>query len=246
MRTRRFEQLRPEELAREREKNSLVYLPVGLLEWHSYAMPMGTDAIVAEKACLLAAKLTGGVVLPTLYCAPALIREDGLKAMESAYSCTKSVFFSQELFQGMIDRYLHAMAEQGYKKILIVVGHGSAGFTDVIDKICKNFESESDSKAAIIHAWATQDIAPYSLGHATIIETSLMMYLTDSVELKKLPPEPEPLFCRKMGMDDPAANPDGTVNEVDDPRRATVELGKKIFDRGIINIVGFVNGEDFD
>lgn len=245
LRTRRFELLRPEELADERIKNSLIYLPVGLLEWHSYAMPMGTDGIAAQRACLAAAEKTGGVVLPALYLAPALRREDGITAMEPDDSCAKSIFFSPEVFERTIDEYVRELARQGYRRILLVAGHGSDGFTDVMEHVCEKQSEEGKRKVMLTHAWATWDVTPYSLGHATILETALMMYLTDSVALEKLPPLPLPLSCREYGFDSPRANADGSVNETDDPRKATAALGEKLFVKGVENIVKLVNSKEF-
>lgn len=239
MRTRKFELLRPEELKEEREKNSLIYLPVGPLEWHSYGMPMGTDGIAAQKACLEAAKQTGGVVLPVFYCATPLVRKDGRTEMEPADSCAKSIFFPGDIFAGMIKGYLKAIAAQGYKKIVIVAGHGSEGFTDVMEDLCKEISGSESVTAVLTHAWATQDTTPYSLGHATILEASMMMHLTESVKISQWPDESEKLNCLEMGIDDPDEE-NGFVSDINDPRKATAALGKKIFDIGIRNLVDFV------
>lgn len=49
MRTVQLELLRPGEILAERERCSIVYLPVGPLEWHGPAMPYGTDALLAQR-----------------------------------------------------------------------------------------------------------------------------------------------------------------------------------------------------
>ena len=49
MRTVQLELLRPGEILAERERCSIVYLPVGPLEWHGPAMPYGTDALLAQS-----------------------------------------------------------------------------------------------------------------------------------------------------------------------------------------------------
>ena len=58
MRTVQFEYLRPEEIVEEQERCSIVYLPVGPLEWHGPAMPYGTDPLAAAEVARRAAKIT--------------------------------------------------------------------------------------------------------------------------------------------------------------------------------------------
>ena len=48
MRTVQMEYLRPHEILQEKERCSIVYLPVAPLEWHGPAMPYGTDPLVAQ------------------------------------------------------------------------------------------------------------------------------------------------------------------------------------------------------
>ena len=67
MRTVRYEFLRPQEILDAQRKKSIVYLPLGPLEWHGPAMPFGTDPLAAQAAARKIAERTGGVVLPTLY-----------------------------------------------------------------------------------------------------------------------------------------------------------------------------------
>ena len=67
MRTVQLEYLRPGEIMAEKERFSVVYLPIGPLEWHGPAMPYGTDPLAAQEVARAAARITGGVVMPTLF-----------------------------------------------------------------------------------------------------------------------------------------------------------------------------------
>ena len=66
-------------------------------------------------------------------------------------------------------------------------------------------------------------------GHATLLETSLMMALTDSVDLEKLPPKGVPLMNTDWGITDgltyAGKNTKGYV--LADPRNATAKIGQK-------------------
>ena len=46
---------------------SLVYLPLGSIEFHSAHLPVGLDGLTAHGVCTRAAARTGGIVLPTLF-----------------------------------------------------------------------------------------------------------------------------------------------------------------------------------
>lgn len=68
MRSVYIEHLRPQEILDAQAQRSLVYLPLGPLEWHGPAMPFGTDPMAAAETARRAVLRTGGVVMPTLYC----------------------------------------------------------------------------------------------------------------------------------------------------------------------------------
>jgi creatinine amidohydrolase len=59
--------LRPAEIAARLSERSVVYLPLGTLEFHAQHLPIGLDALNAEGICLRAATEGGGLVHPTLY-----------------------------------------------------------------------------------------------------------------------------------------------------------------------------------
>ena len=63
----RIAYLRPNEVIEKKNEKSIIYLPIGLIEWHGPHLPLGTDAITAELCALGVAKKIGGVVLPTLF-----------------------------------------------------------------------------------------------------------------------------------------------------------------------------------
>lgn len=66
MSTVRFELLRPKEILDEKRRCSIVYLPIGPLEWHGPHMALGMDPLNAEAVSRRVAETVGGVVMPTL------------------------------------------------------------------------------------------------------------------------------------------------------------------------------------
>jgi len=64
---RRYETLRPDELAEIVAEVPIAYWPLGLLEHHGWHLPVGFDGIKAERLCTACAAKTGGVVLPVMW-----------------------------------------------------------------------------------------------------------------------------------------------------------------------------------
>jgi creatinine amidohydrolase len=65
--TRQIERLRPYKIESALSERSLIYLPLGTIEWHCYHLPVGLDALTAHGLCLQAAAKQGGLVWPALY-----------------------------------------------------------------------------------------------------------------------------------------------------------------------------------
>jgi creatinine amidohydrolase len=63
----RLQLLRQHEIAARLDERSVVYLPLGTLEFHAQHLPVGLDALNAEEICLRAAAAQGGLVYPTLH-----------------------------------------------------------------------------------------------------------------------------------------------------------------------------------
>ncbi len=64
---RRYEELRPDDLAAIVRDRPVAYWPLGLLEHHSWHLPIGFDGIKADRFCQRMAQRTGGVILPVMW-----------------------------------------------------------------------------------------------------------------------------------------------------------------------------------
>lgn len=235
MRTRKIEFLRPGEIDEELKKCPVAYLPVGFLEWHAEALPFGTDSLTAEYVALKSADITGGVVFPTVYCAAGRFYREQCPGRQ-----VESFFFREEVFTALMRDYIRVLADHGYKTICIISGHLSPGFTDVLQFLCQEASRNMGVQAFFTHAWVPLDYPPYNVGHATVLETSVMMALCDSVDLSSLPPRGVGLNCREHGFGDAHCTEDGCVNATDDPRNATKEIGLDILRIGIERVSGEV------
>lgn len=262
VRTVQMEFLRPDEILAERDRKSVVYLPVGPMEWHGPAMPFGTDALMAEWLAREAAKKTGGVVAPTLFFGterdrPAYILEaKGFEHPEDMYvlgmdvpnTNLKSFYAREELFALMIREQLRFLVNTGYKLIVIVNGHGAWGQKGSIERLCTEFSNETPSKViTLMPEIQPDDMEELDFGHGCLVETSLLRYVRpDDVDLSQLPPREVPLDYKDYGIADDFVF-EGKRSENDcvvyDPRDATYELGEKLCLTALKNAVETVEAE---
>ena len=254
MRTVQMEYLRPGEILAEKERCSIVYLPVAPLEWHGPAMPYGTDPLLAQELARAAARLTGGVVMPTVFFGtererPAFILEaKGFENPESLYikgmdvpnNSMKSFYAREDIFALTVREHLRLLAEQGYKLIVLVNGHGATGQRSSLDRLAKEFTGETDSHVLyyMLDIY-TEDFHP-DFGHGTLIETSMVRFLYDEhVDLSQLPQRDISLKYTDWGIADDFVF-EGRRSENDcvvhDPRDATPKLGARCFQNALDNL----------
>ena len=62
-----MELMAPQELDAAIANKSVVYIPLGAIEYHGPHLPIGLDCLTSHGLCLQVAKKIGGVVMPPLY-----------------------------------------------------------------------------------------------------------------------------------------------------------------------------------
>ena len=248
MRTVRFELLRPDEILNEKKRCSIVYLPVGPLEWHGPHLPLGTDPLIAEAISRKVAEIVGGVVMPTFFWgtererSEQMLRNIGFKGdewvvgMDFPKNSMPSLYIPEDIFGVAMREYLRQLVGLGYKLIVIVNGHGGENHLITLARLAKEFTANTESTVLFTGAMYLKDLGD-SFGHATKTEASLISCLhPDSFDKNMLPPEGEPLYNLDWAIVDGKTfegfpNEDFTVRE--DPRKATAEFGEFIVDRSV-------------
>lgn len=258
IRTVRFEHLRPDEILDEKERRSIVYLPIGPLEWHGPAMPYGTDLLMAEYVAIETAKKVGGVVLPPLAIGTERERSpETLDAMgfedTSQYivgqdfplNSMKSLYFKEDIFCIILRSYLDLLVRQSYQLIVIVNAHGAENQAGALGRICREYSSETDAKVIYAPAFAMPDGVTEEIGHGNCAECSIAMCLTEEdVDLSLYPEDVGRLKSNEWGINDLYTymlkpNEDKTVQG--DPRTATKEKGDRYLGCAVEEAVKTVN-----
>lgn len=260
MRTNKLQFMRPEEVTAEKEKKSIVYLPLGPLEWHSYHMPLGTDPLAAERTAELAAAVTGGVIMPTLFCGTErdvpseTLNSLGFKdtkqyivGMDYPANTMKSFYAREDVFAVIMRDYLRILSMQGYKLIVLVNGHAASGQMGTLERLIREFRGESSSRVIQFLSLIGMESDEKDLGHATKLETAVQMALNeDNVDLSRLPSKETPLKYSEWGIADMKAflgSPSRDYTVESDPRDATAELGRAYLDLYVKKLVKLVEEE---
>jgi len=248
MRTVKFEMLRPSEILKEKERCSVVYFPIGPLEWHGPHLPLGMDPLNAQAVATKLAEKTGGVVLPTFYWgtererSPEMLKDIGfkgdewIKGMDFPANTMKSFYAVEDVFGVAVREYLRLLTEQGYKLIVIVNGHGASNHIHTLERLAAEFTAETSS--TVYYTITTfLESGMQDFGHATKMETSIMGYLhPECVDVSELPHKGSDIRNIDYAVVDHESFI-GTPNEkrtvIHDPREYDPEVGKKIVEYSV-------------
>lgn len=207
----KMEELKPGEIEEILKTAPIVYIPWGSLEWHGVHNPIGLDTLKVYHLCLRAARKTGGVVFPPIFC--------GYETMKPYLGFKRTIEISKETVQRLAKEYLEQLYDEGFRIFVILMGHYGAKHVEALREVAGEFlKAHPDAKG--IFAPDPTFVADKGIrgGHADLYETSLMMFFRpDLVDLNLLPKEGEITVER-----------DGIGG--DDPRKATIGEGERIAD----------------
>ena len=265
-RDRRFEWLRPTELAEEMKQRPLAYLPVGPLEYHGPHLPLGTDTLEAQEVALRAADKTGGVALPPFFFgtdavrSPQVLRdlgfsgEDHILGVNFPSNIVDSLYFPEEFVALLVRVLLGALVERGYRLIVIVNGHG--GNETAISNALHDIQGNIDAKVYNADWWRLvsdiiKEVATPPMYHGCEIETSVAWYLGERVLEDRRIDEPGKALVPGFVEPDMLAPPPHvstsfSFKEVTDSgivgysTKATKEKGKIIVDAVLGRLVDFI------
>lgn len=161
-------------------------IPWGAHEWHGPHAAVGLDTIKAYHMALDLCAEVGGVVLPPVYC--------GYQTMKPWRDFRHTLEFTRETIYYLVLQYLEQLYDEGFRAILVLMGHYGGKHVDNIQEAVQRF---CDGHARV-RAMAWQDYLPAGWvdvkggDHAGRNETSLLMhYRPDLVDLARLPSDGE-------------------------------------------------------
>lgn len=242
MRTRRLEQMRPQEIADELGERSVVYLPIGPLEWHGPHLPYGVDPLIAWEVALRVADRLGGIVHPCLFLGtererdPATLTNLGfagsewIVGMDFPANTLPSAYLPEEVLAVAIRHQILVLLEMGVRTVVVVNGHGGRNHVAALRRLAAEITAAGRGRVLYVFAWPDGAGSWSRRAHASTDETAVMRaLLPETVRTAALPPAGMPILARETGIADEAAFAGRTLNGAiaEDPRQATAELGRK-------------------
>jgi creatinine amidohydrolase len=184
------EEMRPYEVVAARDGSGCAFVPVGpTFEWHSFHLPLGTDALIAEAVCRLAAEHVGGIWFRPLSFGLDAWRTDeelrawGLPEGAEVYGMrfpqlpVCSEYCEEPEMSAAVRNRLTALRGSGFRHAFLVNHHGGRGQFDRLDALAE----ECSADGFLAHAAKTyqfNDLREESLrvgGHAGLSETTWVM-----------------------------------------------------------------------
>ena len=171
-----LERLTPDEIEAALAKRSLVFVPLGTVEWHGQHLPVGYDALCAHLLCLHTAKRTGGLVMP-----PSFV---GTGGGHGGFPWT--VMPPAEVMRPALDELLRRLRDFGVKHVVLYSGHTPPEQRDVVEGLAADHGDEA-MRVTALHPVMGNEFFPAKMDHAALFETALGVDLMpDLVHLDRL------------------------------------------------------------
>jgi creatinine amidohydrolase len=248
-----YERMHPREIREARAAASVVYVPLGPIEWHAEHLPVGTDPLHAHHVAVQAARRTGGVVMPATFMGTDSLRPPGdgpqglaafdlpgdarVIGMDFPGFPVKSMYFHETLL-GAVVLEIVRMLKREWEAVVLVNGHGAPNQLRMLERIAAE-ETDLPSRVVVAASWWDAEARS---GHADRHETSIVLGIDeDLVHLDRLPGEGEPLRYKDHGIIDGqafegAADDGFAVRRHADPRTATREHGEAVLEGEITRL----------
>ena len=210
----RYEELTAQQLNDALAERSLVFVPIGSMEFHGRHLPLGLDTLHAYEFCTSVARQTGGVVLPPTYW-----------NANGHVGWPGSMLVRERTFRALVRDIIGLLAAQHVRLVVISTGHWPQKQAATIARLAREAMDDLPGSPEIL----TLDpfgCNPYDStpGHGGKTETSLMLALRpDLVDMHELEKGEEAL----AGIGDDAG--DGSA-----------EFGRKYFDDSVQNCADIV------
>jgi creatinine amidohydrolase len=169
---RQIERLRPAQIEAALAERSLIYLPLGTIEWHCHHLPVGLDALTAHGLCLLAAEETGGLVWPVLYY--------GTGGGHAAFPWTVMMPERTEL-EALLNQTLLRLGQLGVAAVIIFSGHFADEQLQMIDELAAAWNAKGGLPGVKSFAVNRTDVPGFPPDHAGLFETTLLDGLTEGL-----------------------------------------------------------------
>lgn len=160
------------------EKHQTIIVPLGAVEQHGPAMPLGTDTMIGQALAVEVGRRSGRLVSPPLSPGISLTPHMEFKG---------TISFMPDTFTGMIRDFVESLYHHGFRTFLLINGHG--GNTPAVKNAMVQLRYRlADIRYDFGEWWNLEKIRARSIeevghpvGHACTAETSLILFLNQSL-----------------------------------------------------------------
>src|SRR6476646_4706748 len=246
----RYEEFTWPEIRDAVAENRVAVLPVGTVEQHGPHLPLVTDVLTATEMSRMAVERMPreAVLLPPVYYSfnehhmdfPGTIAVEGPTIVNYVTDIGKS------------------LAHHGFRKILLVNGHGSN--VPFLDIAARNITNHSDAICAMASWWSLipRDLLkelresefPGGMAHGCELETSVLLYLRgDLVQMDKaerdMPVQRSEYFYWDLQSPSPVFFQEffsrySRTGTLGDPTKASMEKGERFVDSVVERLVALI------
>ena len=247
------QQMRPAEILAARDTSGIAFVPVSpCFEWHSYHLPLGTDALISEGVCKIMAQRAGGIYFQPMsfgmdgYLSEKHLRQSGFDTTEKIMGMRMptlpitSEYCQAEEMSAAVGNRLEALKQTGFKYAFIVNHHGGKGQMDTLKSIAVQWNCDKFKVFAIRPMqFCTIEHEHLKIGgHAGLSETlSLMAFRPELIDLTALPDGE--LEVKKMGI----LHYKPVIDPEHNPKAVKAELAEKIRNSILENFGRFIEAE---
>ena len=199
------DEMRPEEFIEAVNRGPYAFIPVSpTFEWHSYHLPLGTDALIPQELSKIIAGKMGGVWFRPLslgldaWRTPDAKERWGFNPEEEIYGMNfpdlplKSEYCESEEMIKTVKNRIKALEGSGIKHVFLINHHGGKGQFNTIEQISKDTTTE-DMRVHGLRTYQFNDLTKQNGwvgvgGHAGLSETTwLAAFRPDLIDLTKQP-----------------------------------------------------------
>lgn len=246
----RYEEFTWPEIKEAVARNAVCVLPVGTVEQHGHHLPLVVDVLTSTEVSRRAVEQMAGeaILMPSVY----------YSFNEHHMDFPGTIAIEGETIVHYVRDIGRSLARHGFRKILLVNGHGSnVPFLDVAARFITN---QSEAVCAMVSWWSLIDRGvlaanreseyPGGMAHACELETSALLHLRpDLVEMDKAVKDinfektdffywdlqsMSPIFFQEWFS---RYSKTGTVG---DPTLATAEKGRALVESSVANMVRLI------
>ena len=246
----RYEEFTWPEIRTAVAEQRVAVLPVGTVEQHGPHLPLSTDVVTATEMSRLAVERIPreAVLLPSVFYA----------FNEHHLDFPGTIAVEGDTFIRYVTDIGRSLAHHGFRKILLVNGHGSN--VPFLDIAARNITNRTAAICAMVPWWnlipkplfgeLRESPFPGGMAHGCELETSVLLYLRgDLVQMEKAEPDFPPQRSEFFYWDLQAPSPvffqeffsrysrTGTLG---DPTKATIEKGRRFVEGVVERLVALV------